>query len=228
MKIFTDSYESAEKVLDGKKRKKVGNNTYLEVKDDSIAVRLHDTHVVKYFKSGDIVLNTGGFNTHTTRDRINSYTPNEISVHTKNHILKLKVSENTYNFQDGIIVNTETFEVIGEASEEQVKSKKELIKKINKYAKNFSEALPIERPSGGDCWHCCGNSGGKKHLLSHIEEDYYVPSLLVNALKESGYRNVFIALIFDRGFVEQGWKDNANRAIRKYMRDRLVNEKGGE
>lgn len=57
-------------------RRKIDNNTYLERRSDgSIAVRLHDTDVVTYYPDGLIELRTDGWDTSTTQDRIDRYSP---------------------------------------------------------------------------------------------------------------------------------------------------------
>ncbi len=70
---------------------------------------------------------------------------------------------------------------------------------IRQYAEKFIKALKageVPLPSGGDCWFCLmGNDEGKtwgevsgdtSHLVEHIEEDYFVPSLLVRAVEKHG------------------------------------------
>jgi hypothetical protein len=56
-------------------RRKVANNTYAERRWPDIAIRLHDTDVVTLHPDGSITLNTGGWYTVTTKDRLNSYLP---------------------------------------------------------------------------------------------------------------------------------------------------------
>lgn len=50
------------------------NNTYLIRRDvDTIALRLHSTDVVTWHADGSMEVSTGGWNTVTTKDRINGY-----------------------------------------------------------------------------------------------------------------------------------------------------------
>jgi hypothetical protein len=73
-------------------RKKVANNTWLvrgphttarydEIADGDISVVLHNTPVVTYHAEGTLSLNTGGWLTVTTKDRINRFTPPNVRVH---------------------------------------------------------------------------------------------------------------------------------------------------
>lgn len=70
------SYSEAAQVLGARRGRKLENNTYLERRSaDSIAVRLHSTDVVTYYADGKVVLNSGGWRTVTTKDRLNKYAP---------------------------------------------------------------------------------------------------------------------------------------------------------
>lgn len=70
--------DALELVLTGRKgsgQKKIDRNTYLIDRGDHIAVRLHQTDIVKLYANGEVVLNTGGWETVTTKDRMNRYSP---------------------------------------------------------------------------------------------------------------------------------------------------------
>jgi len=54
----------------------VGNNTIrIEYKDGRKAYRLHDTDIIIENKDKSIILNSGGWKTITTKERINRFTP---------------------------------------------------------------------------------------------------------------------------------------------------------
>lgn len=64
---------------------RLGNNTYLAVRPQiegwpEYAVVLHDTDVVTFKHDGRIILNSGGFVTYTTADRMNAFTPLSVQV----------------------------------------------------------------------------------------------------------------------------------------------------
>jgi hypothetical protein len=62
-----------------RKERKIGNNTYAEIEyDRSISVNLHGTDVVRFYPNGLVKLNSGGWRTHTTKQRINKYSPVKI------------------------------------------------------------------------------------------------------------------------------------------------------
>lgn len=50
-------------------------NTRLENRGDDYAIRLHATDVVTIHADGTYTLNTGGWRTRTTKERINEYAP---------------------------------------------------------------------------------------------------------------------------------------------------------
>lgn len=70
------TYAQAVAALKGKESKKIGNNTWLEFHTVSmpyVCVRLHRTNIVTFYADGRIMLNTGGWTTPTTKDRINQF-----------------------------------------------------------------------------------------------------------------------------------------------------------
>lgn len=71
----------AQKKLGKRRFKKLGNNTYLIVSRHDVSnqpifgVKLHKTIVVEILPSGEFALNSGGFTTRTTKNRIETYSP---------------------------------------------------------------------------------------------------------------------------------------------------------
>jgi hypothetical protein len=56
------------------RKRKLANNTYLVVNDDgSFGVRLHSTQVLVFHPDGRVVLNSGGWQTPTTKERMNTF-----------------------------------------------------------------------------------------------------------------------------------------------------------
>jgi hypothetical protein len=100
------NHAEAIKMVRGKrnaKRRKVGNNTYAEILyDDTVAIRLHSTDVVKIHPNGLYTLNSGGWQTVTTKDRINQYSPRR--VYQRNFEWFVKINDKEYPFVDGMVV----------------------------------------------------------------------------------------------------------------------------
>jgi hypothetical protein len=66
------SFSEANQILGNRTQKKIANNTLLvRLNENEIAVRLHYTDVVTFLRDGKIRLNSGGFWTATTKERIN-------------------------------------------------------------------------------------------------------------------------------------------------------------
>jgi hypothetical protein len=112
-------------------------------------------------------------------------------------------------------------------------------KRIDKYVKGYVEALEtgMAVPSSGDCWYClmfdkgvedAGQKPSSDHLDQHMRERYYVPSLIVNALRARGYKDIGIVihLGFDDACTRMGGerisKDIITRDLRTYLRKRLI------
>lgn len=77
--------EATQMVLGKRNRgsRKIGNNTYAYIElDGTVAIELHGTKVVRFFPNGLVQLNSGGWRTSTTKDRINKYSP--VRVYQKN------------------------------------------------------------------------------------------------------------------------------------------------
>ncbi len=73
------THYEATKMVHGKNNRttrKIGNNTYAEIlPDGSVGIMLHSTYVVKIHPDNSATLNTGGWYSATTKDRINQYSP---------------------------------------------------------------------------------------------------------------------------------------------------------
>jgi hypothetical protein len=80
------TYQEAKAILDKSRngQKKLENNTYMMFLPGGpldIAVRLHSTNVVTLHADGTYTLDSGGWRTVTTKDRINKYAPLDPSRH---------------------------------------------------------------------------------------------------------------------------------------------------
>lgn len=80
LKATPTNYAEALEVLKGRDSMRLGNNTYLV---DNwvfgyIGVRLHNTHIVRFYQDGRVTLHTGGYRTVTTKERINQFISGEV------------------------------------------------------------------------------------------------------------------------------------------------------
>lgn len=189
-------YQTLDTRLTGrcKDSRKVANHTYLVRRGESIALKLHQTDVVTFHQDGTIQLNSGGWQTYTTKERISAYH----RVSSRKGIWYL---EDGSLFYDGVTIGADGKAVNPVDGASHEKKVADLKKAIKKYAQGFAQnSKDIALPSSGDCWGCAfqvdGNDPrnrtepmGTDHYWEHFEEGYYVPSLLGNAILAKGYSN---------------------------------------
>ncbi len=112
------SYFAAQSRLGRRDERKVANNTRLVRRaDDRIAVRLHSTDVVTFYADGSTRLSSGGWQTVTTRDRINRCLDGGWSVGTERGVMYLyrrvatdwrdETPCDRYEWRDGVRVNAD-------------------------------------------------------------------------------------------------------------------------
>lgn len=236
------TYEEIDKVLVGRNlmSKKYSNNTYLVRRDNdgNIALRYHQTDVVVYESNGDIILNSGGWYTKTTKERINAgimNTPLTMwQVKGRWYLSNKRCSDdmriNMIPYQDGMVIHFDGS--TNGQGKDHLKEDKALKKRVKKFAQLCADKLPLEKPNGGDCWFCymvtaqgknLGDSISDKinHLDRHIKDRYIVPSLVYNALKENGSGPIYFQGAFDTVPLGDSMlsiaKDQVKRSVYRYI-----------
>ena len=186
------NYQKANALLQGRNLhgKKLDYKTYLNRKGNNvIAITLWETDIMTLYPNGYIKLNTGGWFTNLTKNRLNDYSPANISQKKG----KWYLADGSL-FYDGMSFRN------GEPTKRKYidKKKDRYIKLINAYCKKLKGLKSLPEPSNGDCWFCSMfdqdiNRGQKSttqdHLLSHLKEKYIHGSLIFNSLKASGYNS---------------------------------------
>ena len=197
--------------------KPIANNTRLHQRGEDYAVRLHNTDVVTIHSDDTYTLNTGGWRTVTTKERINRFSPASVYSDRKTWLVGGSL------FEDGMKVGSGGSALIHNDPAEGFALQWELDKLVRNYINGFCKHIEegkLKDPSGGDCWMCCmfeqGKTGSPDHLFSHFEEKYYVPSLLVNAIKEYGGNVGFIWHMIKGG----SCSGIARMALRRYFKNR--------
>lgn len=242
-----NSYKTAVKFLSAGKDKTdrplPGRSTRLQMRDNGeIAVRYHETDVLTYCPDGTIVLNSGGWMTVTTKARINEYLPSGWTLYQDKGVWYLQKGywgrgdSQSYPFADGMSLDPESGKVEGAGDDpsDMLKLKKRAAKFANAYVKAFL-AGNVPAPSTGDCFYCqmrevetgrpLGELSDSGHIVSHIEEKYYVPSLLVNAIEtfpvgmliRSFVGEVWYGENEDRGWIADIAKEQLTRSLRRYL-----------
>lgn len=108
------SYGEAASILGSRDGLKIANNTYLDRLEvdgcGSIGIRLHSTYVVRFFQQGTTLLDSGGWQTLTTKKRINRYLPAGVSLAQKGgewHVTDRRKGEVvTVDFSDGMVLQS--------------------------------------------------------------------------------------------------------------------------
>lgn len=194
------NYQNALEKLGKRDSRKIDNNTYLQKRgEDKIAIKLHATDIV-VFSPDATVLNSGGWQTVTTKDRMNKFVPGR--VFSDRGIWYYSASgkwnpQESVAFADGLTIHSDG-SVTGQGKDP--KKTQKLRTRCTRYAQKYVDALfagKVPAPSNGDCFSCLlrdeenGTPMGelfhdKDHIESHIAENYFVPSLLVNAFAMFG------------------------------------------
>lgn len=208
----------------------VANNTveYSLPNGDKV-IRLHHTDIVTFKPSGAVILNSGGWQTVTTKDRLNRFAP--VQVYSIRGIWHVSHNGNTVPFADGLeILPSGRIKGAGNSGQ-SIKLQKEISKFVKLITK---DNLP--QPDNGDCWFCLmfdreqggddtyhgyqthqqHSSGSPDHLREHLSEGYLTGSLLVNAMRCAGYRDEQIGLHYQMKLA-----DTFKRATRRYLKRRL-------
>ena len=185
----------------------IGNNTFEYMRDNGERViRLHMTDILTFAPDGTITFNSGGWQTVTTKARMNEYA-DPVYISQEKRIWYASVGRGdweTYKerrvpYKEGMTYHPDRgFEGVG-----SVKSSEILRKRVNRYAQMCVDKMPLPMPDSSDCMYClmrnAGFESGKDttHLEQHMLENYAVPSLVWQVL-------------FDKGCDPKGIRGNAH------------------
>lgn len=82
------NYAEAQKIMATARNRETGkpleNNTRLKLRATHYTIRLYDTDIFDIFPNGSYRLRTGGFQTQTTKARLNQYLPPGFCVYSEN------------------------------------------------------------------------------------------------------------------------------------------------
>lgn len=222
-------YIKADSLLTGRNRdsRKLANNTYLVRKGEGqIAIRLHATDILTLREDGGIEVRTGGWQTPTTKARLNDYLPSEARIYQDKGTWFWR---NGVPFSEGDIVRVsgETVEIQTQAKPDTLAERKKHLKRINAFAKQCAAAVPLPVPDSGDCLYCQlernGDNASVDHLDSHLDESYLVPSLVFRALKDAKAGDLVISGAFGKAgdWGNQVAPDYVKRAVSRYLKRRF-------
>jgi hypothetical protein len=187
------SYEQANEYLGKKDSRPLRYKTRVNRRGENIAITHHETDIITYHSSGSVVVDTQGWHTSTTKDRLNCHLPRHYQhnyrVYQRDSIWYLVGFGQEWVFADDMAILPDG-NVAGAGP--PVEQLKKLNKEILKYSRNYIKALfagEVPKPGPRDCWFCMfvpetvSPTSKNHHLRIHIEQKYYVPSLLVRAIE---------------------------------------------
>ena len=218
------NYEQADALLTGRNHasRKIANNTYLERRDDSIAVRLHATDVVTYYPNGSVRLNTGGWFTVTTKDRIHRFCPATVgSIKGRWYV------NGTIPFADNMLIDANGVP-FGVPNADEVAAMDAANAKIKRDIRNWMRSITADdvlaaldlESRAGDCLLCLMESDDC--LASHLDERYLHGTLIERAATARGYGDPGYVLYSikadaERGRVDRFLTDSLSRFLRKHI-----------
>lgn len=210
---------------DSPKLRKIANNTVEYYRHGHKVVRLHNTDIITYTETG-FILNSGGFKTGTTKERLNTFlNPHGIRVWTAHGIWYVSNNKGQKAlFTDGMRLPEAFANGISPADE---KKAKKLTAAICKFVNKIEYPLP--QPDAGDCllcymWDATTNKTmgdqDQGHLLNHIEEGYIHGSLIYNAMVDAGWTRTAMSWAFSHT-PTSGRPTHERNTVRRYLRRRL-------
>lgn len=169
-----------------------------------IAIRYHNTDVVTLHADNSATLNSDGYQTATTKARINEYAPGR-GISQRNGVWYMSDGSLYY---DGMTIDADGNPITPKSPKTAEKLKRDLDKLVREYVAAFKAKIEEDRalpePNSGDCWLCymtvqspekhAGKSLGEAnvmqsdadHILSHLREKYIFGSILWRAIQRRG------------------------------------------
>jgi hypothetical protein len=102
------NYDSLNRFVGGKEMKKLGNNTIVhKIDEKTIGVKYHRTDIIKIDQDNTVILNTNGWETTTTKDRLNQFLRcRGYHIFQKKGIWYLSGKEDTFKYEDGVRITS--------------------------------------------------------------------------------------------------------------------------
>jgi len=196
---YTDLMNLFAKSKDKTVGKKIAGNTWVVKMGDNYGIKLYDTIIMIFEMNGSVTLNSGGYRTRTTKDRINEFSGMHVTQ--ENGLWYVHARDQVVLFTDNMVIPPHG--PIGDDASIKTTTtdKKAVDRMVSKYIKGFIDDMLINGipdPSNGDCWCCLMKSVdnpndlepmGYSHYFSHFEEKYYVPIIFHKAIDENNYPN---------------------------------------
>lgn len=144
--------------------------TFVERRDasDDIAIRQHQTDIIRYRQDGTIALDSGGWRTVTTKERLNSLSPARIDQ--ENGIWYVAGPGDNWEarrvgrtlFYDGMIVDANGQPLHPKQAARTEDFKRQVDRMVSRYVAGFMadiRAHGLGEPGAGDCLMCQARAG---------------------------------------------------------------------
>lgn len=183
------------KVISGKR---VANNTYrANIEGGGYIVVLHETPIIAVGADGAIEIDTGGYNTHTTRDRLNSFLPEGWRVHTEAGVIYLHRylgnGEHTPAIPFGKRCSiSASGEVTPDLTPADLMSDTKLLNRFMGHVRKVG--LPTAEESKGDPWVFTPEGVTEEVARDWLESLYWTRRLFILALQATGMPERGVAL----------------------------------
>lgn len=212
------------------------NTVEYQTPEGKRVIRLHQTDIIEFLhRNGDIRLNTGGWLTVTTKERLNRFLPG-LSIYSIKGVWMISNAgqwDNGVPFYDGMILRNGRVPLPTIRDEQRKRGVERLKTRINKFVNQLDKMDNLPEPNGGDCWSCSMfdrsalASGERKmkdpsHIRSHItvKENYLHGSLIHNALVWAGCTPEGIGIRW-HWFNEGTYKGEIKRYLYRYLKAQL-------
>jgi hypothetical protein len=92
-----------------RRARKLAHNTTLlvdlDVTSEGLFIQYHSTEIVTYYSDGSVRLNSGGWQTSTTKARINAFSPKGINVWQQLGSWYVTTPNGDFEFEDGMVIS---------------------------------------------------------------------------------------------------------------------------
>lgn len=102
--IDSYGYDTILDLIRRKGKRLKGNTTATIHSNDAIAIRYHSTDVATTYPDGSVMLDSGGWETSTTQDRINRFSPASVFSYKGRWTARYGNDNPSYYFEDGMIL----------------------------------------------------------------------------------------------------------------------------
>lgn len=168
------SYDQAARYLGSKATRPLYYATRVNRRGTAIAITHHATDIITYHPLGDVVIDTAGWHTVTTKARLNRHLP-----HVSGHFYRRIYQEDSiwyiidHNGEPVVFADGMTIKRDGTitGSGPSAAALKAINKRILAYTRGYIKALfagKVPAPGPGDCWYCYFRTGEVKRVDSAI------------------------------------------------------------